>query len=247
MSLTETSVPAVAWKQYRFKTKIYAANLITLLAAQLLGLLLSLRGVGFSGYSTETVTYQITYISGDIIVVITLIWAFVVGYNLAGNSFKQDFVFVSNRLSSHFSNIAYLLTSAVIAGVTASLGGILLRVLVLLAYGGQNHFGLFIPPLDLAGGIFAAILYALLVSAGGYLFGMLVQLSRAFIVLVPGLLIGALYMEVKTTGQARLLLDAINFFVQESSYFLFFVKVFLAVVLGFALVIFFSQRMEVRK
>jgi len=49
MSLTKTSVPAVAWKQYRFKTKIYAANLITLLAAQLLGLLLSLRGVGFSG------------------------------------------------------------------------------------------------------------------------------------------------------------------------------------------------------
>ncbi len=76
---------------------------------------------------------------------------------------------------------------------------------------------------------------------------MLVQLSRAFIVLVPGLLIGALYMEAKTTGQARLLLDAVNFFVQESSYFLFFVKVFLAVVLGFALVIFFSQRMEVRK
>jgi hypothetical protein len=246
MSLTGTNVLAVAWKQYRFKTKIHAIKFIILLAAQLLALLFSFSGVVTSGFYSETITYTIRCISGDIIIVFTLIWAFVIGYNMS-NSLKQDFTFVSNRLSSHLSSIAFLLASAILAGVTATLCGILLRVLAVLVQGGQNYSGLFIPPLDLVSGIYAAILYALLVSAGGYLFGMLVQKNWAFLVLIPGLLLGTLFVEARTTGQTRLLINAVYFFIKESSHFLFFLKVFLTAVLLFGLVILFSNRMEVRK
>lgn len=245
MSLTKTSVLAVAWKQFRFKTKIHAVKFITLLAAQLLALLLSFGGVSTSGFDSDAISFIIRYISGDLIVVFSLIWVFVTGYNVAGSSFKQDFTFVSNRLSSHLSSIAFLLASAIIAGVTATLCGVLLRVLAVLVQGGQNYSGLFIPPLDLVSGIYAAILYTLLVSAGGYLFGMLVQKNRAFLVLVPALFLGALFMKAETTG--RLLIDAVYFFTKENSCFLFFLKVFLTATLLFGLVILFSNRMEVRK
>jgi hypothetical protein len=142
MSLTGTNVLAVAWKQYRFKTKIHAIKFIILLAAQLLALLFSFSGVVTSGFYSETITYTIRCISGDIIIVFTLIWAFVIGYNMS-NSLKQDFTFVSNRLSSHLSSIAFLLASAILAGVTATLCGILLRVNSVVAYLQHLLLGLF--------------------------------------------------------------------------------------------------------
>ena len=247
MSLTETNVTSVAKNQYRFKSKIHSGMFFTLIAAQLLALIISFNGVASSGGGSETITFTVRYISGDIIIGFTLIWAFVLGFNMAGSGFSQDFTFVSNRLSSHLSSIAFLLTAAVIAGVTATLGGILLRVLTVFTQSGLDYSGLHIPPLALFSGIFAAILYALLVSAGGYFFGMLVQQNRAFIVLLPGLLFGTLFMEARTTGQSQLLINTIEFFIKESSHSLFFLKVSLVAALLFGLVILFSNRMEVRK
>lgn len=131
MSLTETSALTVVKTQYHYKTKAHAGLFFTLIAVQLLAFLLSLNGVGgSSGGSSQGIFYTIKYITGDMIIVFTLIWAFSIGISMANNGFKTDFTFVSNRLSSHLSSLAFLLTAAVIGGVTATLCGLLLRVVL---------------------------------------------------------------------------------------------------------------------
>ncbi|TEB05654.1 hypothetical protein Psch_02695 [Pelotomaculum schinkii] len=248
MSLTETSILAVAKTQYHYKTKAHAGLFYTLIAVQLLAFLFSLNGVGSSGGSNQGISYTIKYVTGDMIIIFTLIWAFSIGISMANNGFKTDFTFVSNRLSSHLSSLAFLLTAAVIAGVTATLCGLLLRVVMFLSHGGVDAGPAFwIAPPALLSGIFAATLYAALLSIIGYLIGMLTQQHPAFVVLLPGLFFGTLFMEARSTGQARTLISAIEFFSTEGSHALLALKVVLVSSIVFGCVILFFNRMEVRK
>jgi hypothetical protein len=248
MSLTETSTPAVVKTQYHYKLKAHGGLFLTLMAAQLLAFLLSLNGVGSSTSSAQGISYTVKYISGDMIIIFTLIWAFSIGISVANNGFKTDFTFVSNRLSSHLSSLAFLLTAAVIAGVTATFCGLLLRVVIFLFHSGVDaSSGLWIAPPALLSGIFAATLYAAHLSIIGYLIGMLTQRYPAFVVLLPGLVLGTLFVEARNTGQVRTLISAIKLFTAESSLAFFALKVVLASVIIFGCVILFSNRMEVRK
>ncbi|MDD4239081.1 MAG: hypothetical protein PHT62_11095 [Desulfotomaculaceae bacterium] len=248
MSLTETSILAVAKTQYHYKTKAHAGLFYALIAVQLLAFLFSLNGVGSSGGGSPSISYTIKYITGDMIIIFTLIWAFSIGISMANNGFKTDFTFVSNRLSSHLSSLAFLLTAAVIAGVTATLCGLLLRVVMFLSHGGVDAGPAFwIAPPALLSGIFAATLYAVLLSIIGYLIGMLTQRYPAFVVLLPGLLFGTLFVEARSTGQTGTLISAIEFFSTEGSHALLALKVVLVSSIVFGCVILFFNRMEVRK
>ncbi len=95
--------------------------------------------------------------------------------------------------------------------------------------------------------IFVAILYALLLSCLGYFFSMLVQRNKAFALLLPGLFFGTLMVEARSTGQAKLLTNTIEFFTKESSPELFALKIILVSAVLLGSVILFSDRMEVRK
>lgn len=248
MSLTETNVLSVAKTQYRYKTKANAGMFFPLIAAQMLALLISFNGVASSGGGTDNYSYTIRHISSDIIIIFTLIWAFIIGINLASNSFRMDFTFISNRLSSHLSSLGFLLTAAVIGGVTATLSGVLLRVILFISQGGVDAgSGFWIAPLSLLSGTFTAVLYALLLCVIGYFAGMLTLRNRAFAVLLLGLFIGTLFVNARSTGTAQHVINAIEFFTNESSFPLFFVKIILVSALMFGCVILFSDRMEVRK
>jgi len=249
MFLTETNLMTVAKTQYRYKIKANAGMFVILIAVQLLAFLLSLNGgVGASSGGSDGITYNIKYISGDIIIVLTLFWALSIGISTAGSGFKMDFTFISNRVSSHLSSIAFLLTAAVVGGVTATLCGILLRVVMYYTQAGvDTGSGFWIAPLSLLTGIFATILYAVLTSSIGYFAGMLVQRNRVFIVLLPVLFFGTLFVEARSTSQVQTLISAIEFFSKESSHALFALKAILVSALLYGCVILFSNRMEVRK
>lgn len=248
MSLTETSALAVAKAQYHFKTKAHAGLFITLLMLQLLAFLLSLNGVGGSGGESQTMFFAVKHFSGDMIIIFTLVWAFGIGISMAKNGFKTDFTFVSSRLSSHLSSLAFLLTAAAVAGVSATLCGLLLRVVMFFAHGNVDAGpGSWIAPATLLSGIVAATLYAALLSVSGYFAGMLTLRHPAFAVLLPAVFFGTSYVEVRSTGQAQTFISAAEFFLTESSLALLALKVVLvsAVIIGCVLLL--HNRMEVRK
>lgn len=248
MSLTATNLLSVAKTQYRYKTKANSGMLVILIGVQLLAFLLSLNGVGSSGGSSSSISYSIKHISGDMIIIFTLIWALGIGISTATSGFKMDFSFVSNRLSSHLSSMAFLITAAVVGGVTATLSGVLLRVFMYYTHSGVDAgAGFYIAPLSLLSGILAASLYAVLISSIGYFAGMLVQRNLIFIVLLPGLFFGTLFVEARSTGQAELLINTIEFFSKESSLALFALKAILVAALFYGCVMLFSNRMEVRR
>lgn len=241
MSLTETSTLTVAKTQYQYKSKAHAGIFLSLIAVQLLAFLFSLNGVGSSGgSSSQGISWTISYITGDMIIFFTLAWALAIGISTATNGFKMDFTFVSNRLSSHLSSLGFLLTAAVIAGVSATLCGLLLRVVMFYAHGGvEAGPGLWIAPLDLLSGIFAAVLYAALLTVIGYAIGMLTQRNLAFAVLLPALFFG--------TWIVAGIISPVEFFSTESSLAVFALKVVLVSAFVFGCVILLSNRMEVRK
>lgn len=248
MSLIETSVLSIVETQYYYKMKANAGMFFTLLAAQLLALIISLNGVSSMSTGYDGMHYTLKYISGDIMIMFTLIWAFVIGISMAVNSFRSDFTFVTNRLSSNLSSMAFLGTAAALGGVTATLGGVLLRVISFFTYGGADiSSGFYIAPLLLLVGITVTALYAILLSTAGYFAGMLIQRNGAFIVILPGLFIGTLIVEGRSAGGPQLLTKLIPFFSQESSLPLFAVKVLIVSLLILGSVILFSDRMEVRK
>ena len=249
MSLTEADLLSVVKKQYLYKTKANTGVFFNLIAAQMMAFLFSLNGVASSGGgSMEGISYTIKHISGDIIIIFTLIWAFLIGLNMASSGFKMDFTFISNRRSSNLSSIAFLITAAVVGGLTAILCGVLLRVVMFFAYSGVDAgSGLWIAPSAMLSSIFAAILYTLFLSCLGYFASMLVQRNKAFGLLLPGLFFGTLLVEARSTGQAQLLINTIEFFTKESSLMLFAVKVILVSAVLLVSVVLFSDRMEVRK
>lgn len=248
MSLTTTNLWDVVKTQYHYKLKAQAGHFLTLVAMQLLAFLFSLNGVGgVSGGGGQGITYSIKYYTGDVIIVFTFIWAISVGYSLARDGFKIDFTFVTNRFSSHLSNLAFIFTAAVLAGVTATLCGLLLRVVILLARGTVDAGSVWIAPWLLLGGIFAVTLYVMLLSMIGYLAGMLRQKHPALVALLVGLFLGTLFVEARSTGQSRLFVTVFEFFSQEGSYALLALKVVLVSALVFGCVALFSNRMEVKK
>lgn len=249
MSLTETSLISVAKTQYRYKAKANAGMFITLIAAQLLAALITYSsGVMSTGIGGPSITYTVKHMSGDMIIIFTLIWAFVIGIIIATNGFKMDFTFVSNRLSSNLSGAAFLLTAAAVGGLTATLCGMTLRVILYYTHADViTDAGFWVASSVLAGGIFASVLYVLLLSSIGYFSGMLVQWNRAFIVLLPGLIFGILFVEARSTGQAKTLIAAIEFFTKESSLALLAAKAIVISMLLLACAALLSNRMEVRK
>lgn len=248
MSLTKTSVLAVARTQYHYKIKGYTGLFFTLMAAQLLAFLFSLNSTGSSGGGSNGIYYAIKHVTGDVIIFFTLIWAFSIGISMAKNGFKADFTFVSNRLSSHLSNLAFFLTAAIIAGVTATLCGLMLRVVVFFFHSVTDAGPAFwIAPPVLLSGILAAALYAALLSVTGYLAGMITQRYPVFVVLLPSLFFGTLFFEYRNTGQIQTFIKIIEFFSKEGSLALLTLKVFLVSAMIFGCVILFFNRTEVRK
>lgn len=240
MSLTEANLLEIVKKQYFFKLKAYMGLFYTMIAVQALGILLSLNGVMSSGTGSGEFSVSTKIFAGDIIITLTMTWAFFVAYNLTANEYrKTDFMFVTNRLSSNLSSVGFVLTISAIAGVTASLAGVLLRVIIYFTHGSQNIASqyFFILPQELLLSIIATTFYIILISAISYFFGALTQKHKRFAVLLPALVIGLLFLKARGMGNVGVILGEIAyFFTNESSLMLFMIKI-----IGVAFILFYSS------
>lgn len=244
MSLTETSLKRVIWNQYVYKLIALNGMFTSLMATQLAAFALSLSGTGGTTTGYGDITIKVKYFSGDIIFYFTLIWAFMAGMSITIKAYRDaDFIFVTNRWTSHLSNIALLLTESLFAGLTSPLLGNLLK---LVAYWGNpgNVLGVMAPP---PGSLLMNILvttgYAALLSCLGYLTGMLAQVNKLLAFVVPCVLFGSLFLQ----GSDGIVVDVIRFYAAETSVWIFCLKAALTLVIVYPVIMLMSDSMEVRR
>lgn len=246
MFLTEVSLWGTVKKQYGYKMNAYLNSFGTLVFLQLIALLFSSSGNGMMGSTGGGISVEVSYISADLLVAFSMLWAFSTAILVTTKAYRyDDFTFVSNRLSTNVSNMLFLMTASVVGGVSSILGGLLLKGAI-ASFRGAEILGSVYTINDIASGIVATSAYLLLLASVGYVVGMIVQVNKLFSVLLPGLFIGMLYMEIQINGEPKLLTSVADLFVNETSLLLFIGKVLVASAGFFYLATVLSNRLEVR-
>ncbi|MCH1624088.1 hypothetical protein [Fredinandcohnia quinoae] len=244
MSLTEVNLIDVVKKQFYFKFKAYLGSLISMVTVQVLAILFSFNGVGQYGMGGSVISLSIKSYSGSIIIGFTMFWAFIVAITLTTKPYRyMDFSFVTNRVSSHISTIALLVIYSMIGSITAMCSGILVRVIMYFSNDHiiKEHFHLSVS--DLLISLYVATLYILLFAIVGYFIGMLVQLNRLFIFIIPAVIIGVLIYEQASLNT----MNAFTFYFMEDSLFIFSVKIIFTIAILVCSIIPITNRLEVRK
>ncbi|QED46253.1 hypothetical protein [Cytobacillus dafuensis] len=246
MFLKNVNLTEVVKRQYFFKLKANIDAMSSLVFLQLLAILFSMGGSNSFGSSSDQVSIEVSYFSGDVIIGFTMIWAFVTAITITTRPYRNhDFSFVTNRLSSSLSNILFLLTASIIGGITAMLAKNLLLVFKYI-FSEEQIYGIPLTFQDFLLGVGATIIYLFAVSAIGYLIGALVQISKAFVVLIPVLVIGMLFMD-GVMNRDPFIAYVFEFYVMESSIGLFIVKMVSTAALFFIASISILNRLEVRR
>lgn len=246
MYLEQSNILTIAKKQYFYKIRSYRGLFFHLMFVQTIAVLLSLYGSMTIGHGTSQMSVTVKYFSADLIIFLTLIWAFVTSIKLTTKDYRyNDYTFVTNRMTSNLSTILFIITTSFIGSAMAIFSGIFLRLITLLFredtyISGQNFLYTFE---ELVTVLFVTALYIFLISAIGFFIGMLVQLNKAFVILVPVLFIGFFIFEGRTVGRIR----AFEFFVHETSLAIFTLKVAATTLPILSSVFLFSNRLEVRK
>ncbi|MFE8702962.1 hypothetical protein ACFYKX_20345 [Cytobacillus sp. FJAT-54145] len=248
MSLVEVNTLDIVKKQYSYKLKAYIGVFSSLFLAHVIAILFSFfGGVGMTGTGNESISLTVKLFSGDLIIGFTMIWGFIISLLITTKAYRyDDFAFVTNRLSSNLSNIGFLMTTSIVGGVTALLSSILLKVMLFFIYGTDYLMSSFQKPGDLLIGIWAAILYILLFSSIGYFVGVLVQINKLFMIFLPTLFFGSLFVGLRNLNEPSLFVKISTFFVGETSLLLFSVKIFVTVTVLFLAATSLSNRLEVR-
>ena len=245
MSLSKTSLLDIVKKQFTYKLKAYKQVFISLIFIQLLAVFFSFNGVGMMGSSSESIEIDVQFYSADMVITFTILWAFITAILITTTAYKNDdFAFVTNRLSSNLSNVLFLLTASIVGGITAMLSTSLMRI-IMYYFGGHGYISANHSLSEIVIGYSSTIFYILLFSGLGYFFGTLVQISKVFVVLIPGIIIGTGILGAGSMG-FEWVESVYQFIFTEPSILLFVLKVLIVVVLLFSSSIALSNRMEVR-
>jgi hypothetical protein len=245
MSLAKPNILQVVKKQYSFKLKSYNQVFFTLVIIQLLAILFSFGGIGGSSTSSDRINLNVHYYSADHVVVLTMLWGFITAIIITTKAYRNiDITFVTNRLSSNLSNVLFLLTASFIGSITAMLSPSLLKVIMYYTVG--HHYVDYsrewiVFPI----GVFSTSLYIFLACALGYFSGILIQIHKVFVLLLPALFFGMLFGEA--SGELKILTAVYEFLFSESSFLLFILKASLTAGLLFTFSFVFSTRMEVKQ
>ena len=246
MSLKTINLAETVKKQFVFKLKANIDVFSSLVGIQLLAILFSLNGVASMGMGGTNLSVDVKYYSADLVIIFTMLWSFVTAITITTKPYRNhDFTFVSNRLSSSLSNILFLLTASFIGSITATLAGNLVKLLVSILFK-QELFHFYTGSLEFVLGIGVTIIYVFFLSSMGYLIGTLVQVSKGFIILIPVLFLGTIFLAASMHTEP-LLIQIFQFYVFESSLLFFILKTLLTTVLFFVAAISLLNRMEVRR
>lgn len=248
MSLTDMSNSELVGKQFKMKIRSYMGAYTSLAGLQLITVLLSLGGSSsLSSTSSTGVSVDVSYYSADGLIIFTMIWGFVTGLLLTTRAIRyDDFAFVATRMTSSMANILFLVTASFIGGATSMMGGRLIQIIIYFlgkgAYGAGA--GIFSAPGEFLMGVLAASMYILLFAAFGYVLGMVVQLHRSLLVLLPLILVSAAIMGGLTNQE--LAKDMIDFVLKEGYLPLFLLKTAALSAVCFLVGTLISNRLEVR-
>lgn len=247
MSFATTNLTKLVKQQTVFKLKAFSSVFTTLILLQIIAILFSFNGFEMHGSGTNNIFLYISYYSADVVIIFTMLWAFITAILITTKAYrKDDFTFVTNRLSSNLSNIVFLFVASVFGGITALLSRYVLRVIMFYQVEitpFKTEYFIETTSELLAGGL-ATTLYVLLFIALGYVTGTLVQVNKMFIALLPAGYVGLLILGAKMrndVGNA-----VIEFFGEESSLALFTVKILITTILFFGSAIVLSNRLEVK-
>ena len=240
MSLNH-SFPDITLKLYLYKLKAHSFFLYSLITVQLLALFFSYGGVSYMSSGNGEVSVHLNTYSAGLVIAFTLLWIFFVGYQLPTSRYKKlELPLVANNLSGCVSDIGVLLTACVFGGITSSLFGVILRILMFLRFNPEQilleHF--FLSPGDLLLGITAGIMYMAAFSALGYLMSMFVRINMAFILIIPAVIFGL------TRIYPNSLQGFLEYFGAEASLPLFALKITVATILIYGASILLSNRKE---
>ncbi|NBI28550.1 hypothetical protein [Chengkuizengella marina] len=246
MSLTRTNLAKTIKKQYFFKLKANITSFTLLIGVQLLALLFSLGGVASSSFGSSSIRLNTQYYTADIVIIFTLIWAFVMAITITTKPHRDlDFTFVTNRLSSSFANILYLLTVSIVGSMMAILSDNLLRVII-YTFLDKQFYSSTMGLQEFIMGISITSFYVLMVCSIGYFVGTLVQISSLFTILLPALFFGSLFLR-PSMDEKPIITNAFEYYLLESSLTLFIVKIVITTALFFTISTSILNRMEVRQ
>jgi len=241
----EISLLSISVKQYVYKLKAYSGMVNKLIITQMLALLFSIAGANSMMTSNNgEITVSVRYYSASMVIVFSLFWIITVAFLLTTSQYKKiDIPLVANRISGSLSDVGFLMTACVFAGMTSSLVGVLSRVIMFFTYDRSMivYNGFFFTYSDLLLGMVTAILYMILVASLCYFLGMIGQVSMAFIVIIPALFLGLLRM------YSDFFSSVVRFYSGEASLSLFALKVCITAIFLFGASGLLSNRMEVGK
>lgn len=242
MSLREVNLISIIIKQYQYKLKGYSGLVYTFIITQLLGIFFSLAPRTSMSSGNGIMRVSVSTISTDTVLFFTFAWIIMVAALLTSKTYRNiEFSLVSNWVSSTFSNILYLLTLSIFAGLSSTLISFLLRF-ILVFTSDQSLIlleGVKITPIDLLIGMSASTLYMILLTSITYLARIIYELNSKIALILAVALIGAGSTYPTFIG------NAFRFFTTESSLGLFTLKVLATVILLFGLSLHLSNRMEV--
>lgn len=248
MSLTKVSLREIIKQQYAYKLKAYSQVFMSLVIIQVFAILFSQGGSATMGSSGGLIDLELSYYSSDVVIAFTLLWGFITAILITTKAYRNDdFIFVTNRLTSNLSNMLFLLTASVIGAITALMSSFIVKIIIVLfksevfITGTASGAGGF----DLIIGFFATVLYIFLVSALGYFAGTLIQLNRVFAFVLPILFVGGLILD-GMIGQAGIVARMFTFFFLEEVFIFFIVKSLITAGLLFTGAFILSNRMEVK-
>lgn len=197
------------------------------------------------GFGNSGVSVDIKYYTSDVVMVFTIIWSFITAITITTKPYRyHDFTFITNRVSSSLSNILFLVTANLFGALTAMLSHNLLKMIWILS--DKQFYSLQAGFWEHVLGTLIVFLFLMLFSAAGYLIGTLVQISKAFIIIISALVIGSLFVSV-LFGVNPFIVTLYQFYFKEASMLMFLIKVLLSIAIFYTASISILNRLEVRK
>jgi len=243
MSLTKNNLLPIVKKQYLYKLQGCSKFFLVMVIVQIIGILFTICNMTSKSYTSDGVlTFMLLENTTTQIFIFTIICAFGGAIVINLKEAKDiDFTFVSNRISSNLSSIAFLITYALFGAITFPLSACFIRGVKYLLLGSKNIFdrGFVITPAELLCSSGTTFLYMLFFSSITYFSIILIERSKAFIIVL--LAVTVLLPRTEYFNYAN------NFYGSEHNFLMFTVKIIVTSIVFFLASILFSNNVEVRK
>lgn len=246
MSLVKMSLFDITKRQFLFKIKAFQSVFTTLIIIQLISYIFSFNGVAQSHGGFLNIDISISYFSSEMILIFTMMWAFIISITITREENRlMDVSFVSNHLSSHLSNLAFIIFMCIVGSVFAILSGFFYKTIAILYFGSEriivvDHYSF----LDIMLGISSTTIYLLLLSSVGYLVGMLLQWQPVLKFVLPALLVGSIIFIERESGFIG---KIVSYFALDKNLLSLSVKVLIVFAICSIISIGLSKRLEVRQ